>query len=428
MVLESCASGYNDPQEPDEVTVENQSKLSINIGTLEASGAGVEDTEKIKSLRIIMLSDGFVEYNNKIDFTDPNSNDVDKTAASFIYKFEKSTVPGNKKFYLFANEESVNQIKFEDIESLPKGINENMTLSDLLNHYTKEKLPSQGSLGYENSGSGKEFERIINAVYFQPDYVHKDNKIYLPYSSYYDGFKATDDPTLTIKATMYLVPVATKFTLNIKNYRRTAVVVEEILLKKYNTNNFLLAQLNEKEKNKYFNSKEYYWIDWLAYIARESNSSAELEDFNKIVGWMEEYRIPQDNTLEIKTLTSQSDKGWIIDKLIDKENPDKLEMILYYPESINIIKKEVYNSETNEYEIVDTQGYFAQFIVYEKDNPDNKLVSEWLEIDTIKTLFRDTHVILDVELYESLVEIFGEISNWKKSDSVQGFVEEKDDD
>ena len=394
--------------------------------TRASSDAATEVSEKVKTLRIIILSDGFVEYNHCFDYSGSPVS-----AETFAHSLERSTVAGNKKIYLIANEESVTTLKFENPENLAEGIENGMSLKTLLENFPKEKLPSQGTLGYSGVSSGDEFETAINSAYFFPDYKVNDNTIFLPYMGIYDGIEADNDPDKVIEKTLYVVPVATKFTFNIRNFRKTKTQVFEFNLGKVNTSTYVMARLNEEEQTKLYNNTPYYWIDWLAKVGEEQKKlpESDYKAFNEKVGWIEKYNIPDDNELEKVIFKPESAQYWEIAGLVDKNNPSTLVLTGYYPESKNLVEKEIFNPSTNQMEEMLVESYSVQLISRdERDSEKDPFESAEMEIEPLKTLFRNTHVKVNVDMYESIVEIFCEISPWTISNPAKGFVEQKDDD
>ena len=383
--------------------------------------------EKIRSLRIVVLSDGFIEYNALTDYTSTDPENGEPLAANFLQKFERSMVPGNKRIYLFANEESVGPVSFKDSSALPDGISDGMTLQAFLNHYTKDNLPAQGTNGYDNSGSGHEFMQLLSDACFTPDFSIRDNVIYLPYSAVYQDIKIDDDPEKVVERDMYVVPVATKFTFNLYNYRKERVELLEMNLAYFHSSSYVMANLDEKELNKPFNGKNYYWIDWMEQVAEASQTASDLESFNERAGWIENYSVPG---AEAKVnVTPFVWEEWSVDRLTDKSNPEKITIVRYYPESKHIVKGSVYNQDTFQYEEVDMQSYSVNFKVIEEREgtiETESFESEFMDIDTVKSLFRGTHVIVDVDMYENMVEIFCKIEPWTFV-PFQGYVQEEDD-
>ena len=412
--------------------------VALRIGAIGSRTSGNSISEKIRTLRIIMLSDGFIETNQLIDYEKEVGSTAGVSDADlFSQKFEHITVAGAKKFYLIANEKSVAELKFEDKEVLPDWWEDGMSLSDLLNHYTKETLPSEGTVGYSGS-NGLELENLLSSAFFTPDYTVTDNVIYLPYTAYYDGINATNDMSVKITKNMYLVPVATKFTFNFYNYRKEKVEMQKIELHELNSKSFVMPHLDDSELTKFLDGQLYYWIDWLKIVADGSHayedfytdSDDELLQYNDKARWIDDYFLPEEDKENVKTLVPASGDDWTIERLVDKDAPSKLTIVEYFPESIHLETNRVYNSETKRYEDVDLQTYYAQFSVkdiIETTLPVEVYTTDKLEIDKLRSLFRATHVIIDVDMFDSLVEIYCQIAPWSVR-RFQGYVQEEEDD
>lgn len=437
LISVSCSREEMDKSEPDTSESAGAPSIALKIGAVGTRTTGNSISEKIKTLRIIMLSDGFIETNQLINYEKAEGSTAGITDADlFSQKFEHITVAGSKKFYLIANEESVSEIKFEDVSDLPEWWEEGFTLSDLLNHYAKDNLPSDGTTGYPGTGSGVELERLLSAAYFNPDFSVTDNNIYLPYTAVYDGITANNDMSVKITKNMYLVPVATKFTFHFYNYRKEDVEVQKIELHELNSQSFVMPHLDESELTKTLDGQSYYWIDWLRIVAEGSHafedfyedSDDELLEYNDKAGWIDDYFLPKNDKEIVKSIERSQNDDWSIQHLIDKDAPSALTVVEYYPESIHLETKRVYNSETKRYEDVDLQTYYAQFSVKDINTglPVETYVTELMEIDKVRSLFRATHVIIDIDMFESLVEIYCQIAPWNVR-RFQGYVQEDED-
>ena len=427
-VFTSCGLKETDEPGPERDEEKGQMSVSFQVRAVNGTGSDEEISEKIGSLRIIMLSDGFIEYNSKINFdegSDPEAGG--NMAKTFSHLFQRATVPGNKRFYLIANEESVDEVLFEGAGNTPDWIEGKTSLTAFLDHYSKDKLPAEGTIGYEKSGSGREFEGYLNSLYFKPDYTVANNTVYLPYTAYYDGFTATSDPNHTEEMTMYLVPVATKFTFNLINFRDEEVDVKAITIGRVNSTNFLMASLADNEKTKKLDGTEYYWIDWLEKVVRGTHDAyedgdEELSDYNASVGWIKNYFAPESSPL-VNYVATPGEGGWKVKKTTDKDNPESISVEFYCPESIKTGRPSEDDPEVFE----DGSGkiYFVRFEIQEK-SANTPTLSEWMELDALPALFRCTHLIVDVDMYQSLVKIYCEMAPWDVW-TFKGFVKEEED-
>ncbi|MCH5237878.1 MAG: hypothetical protein J1E95_08790 [Muribaculaceae bacterium] len=458
MVFTSCSQYQTDDPDQGNPSQTGGQKMSLRIATVgngtRGEEKGDEVSEKIKSLRIVIISDCFIEYNQKFDYSQTEGGI--KNAEGTIHTLERSTVAGNKKFYLIANEESVPEISFDNISdeelreiegigNLKEGILSNgMSLTEFLEYFVKDKLPAEGTLDYLNSGTGSQFEKLINSAYFCPDLEVKDNTIYLPYTSYYEGIKAGNNPEETVAATMYLVPVATKFTFNLYNYRNQPVVLERMTFRALNPYNYLYAQLDDGEKRKSYNGKPLWWVDWLQKVAEDTNYKWEnsdhpkddLEDYNQRVGWIENYFLPLANETTNdpidKSLEKYEGEIWEVDRLRNIDEPPIINVVRYFPESFRTGKRKVFDEDGNTYSEIECQLYQLQFKVHEIR--EGNIVAEthtssFMDIDNLSALFRGTHVIIEVDMYESVVQVFCRIEQWGwNKKPYLGYVQEDDDD
>ena len=114
---------------------ENKGMVYLRIQKLESNSAFLADKveERIKSLRFIMLSDNNIEINELIP---ENKLFPDVSDNSLLFYFIYPASEGKKRFYLIANEESVNSIQYQPLDNtpLPEGIEQNISLSALLNN------------------------------------------------------------------------------------------------------------------------------------------------------------------------------------------------------------------------------------------------------------------------------------------------------
>lgn len=438
LIITACAGVNPDAEEPDDLHSADANSIVVKIGAMGTRTSGNSISEKIKTLRIIMLSDGFIETNQLIDYERGEGSTAGVSDADiFTQKFEHITVAGNKKFYLIANEESVAELKFGEDTELPNWWEEGMSLKDLLGHYAKENLPSNGTVGYPGNGSAAELERLLSAAYFTPAYNITDNTIYLPYTAVYDNITATNDMSVKITKNMYLVPVATKFTFNFYNYRKEKVEVQKIELHELNSDSFVMPHLDDSELTKTYEGERYYWIDWLKIVSERTHdyedfypdSDDELLEFNDKAGWIDDYEVPDEKKESVKTIDKPAGADWTIEHLIDKDAPSTLTVVKYFPESIHLETKSVYNSETKRYEDVDLQTYYVSFGVkdiLDTDLPVEIYVTDKMEFDKVRSLFRATHVIVDIDMFESLVEIYCQVAPWSVR-RFQGYVQEEED-
>lgn len=422
------------PVTPPPYPTESEDYLIIlNINALDDvwTNSDIDNSkEMVRSLRIVMLNDGAVELNQYV--IPPGGTDAGVNMADLDYVFTARTVEGTKTFYLFANEESVENVEFftEDGVSLPSDLPTN------LHDYLEKIKPN-----VDDVEAGENFENIIRSVYFEPDYTPDESgNIYLPYTSYYDpdytvGINSPSNITSPLQ--MYLVPVATKFMFRFVNYRPNPVDISNITVLSRNTEDFLFARVNEPDDSKIFEEKEYYWVDWLAKVSEASHESINPPDnvtFNEKYGWIENYNMPSQETVPAVFIDPDADPVETIDagtpkKTGEEDGEDEGSVEIepgiqvlgpyYMPESRNMITYTDGPNETKE-----IQRYGLTLKIHDKsDLPDHGPVFENVAIDNLQALFRNTCVLITVTMRQGKVEVYAEINDWTRK-SANGWLVE----
>lgn len=338
---------------PDNVT---EAALYLNIATIgqtRASTAELPDNEKMKSVRVVVLhaADGTVEHNRHFSLEGAQAQ---KTILLKVTPNEK------KKIYLFANEESVSTVEGATVKD------ENQTLTAFFNSYT------EGMSG---------FEAAVNNLYFAPDYsVGKP----IPMSSMYEiNFPEKGN----FDGTFYVIRVATKFMVNFMNWRGEEVIVENFTIANHADKNFLMAHVNDSEQNEeLFNGKT--WIDWLKEV---SDASSEDDDYatTEAAGWLKDYELPEQADKE-KTYTHGRVTVGLPTVDIDNPNNSKPGVaknipVFYLPES----KSPKAGATDGE------QEYTLTIKINGRDEP------FVCKLPNLKALFRNTHVVVDITMYNS---------------------------
>ena len=336
---------------PDNVT---EAALYLNIATIgqtRASTAELPDNEKMNSVRVVVLhaADGTVKHNRHFSLEGAQAQ---KTILLKVTPNEK------KKIFLFANEESVSTVEGVTVEG------ENQTLTAFFNSYT-EGMPG--------------FEAAVNNLYFAPDYSGGKP---IPMSSMYE----IDFPEKgNFDGTFYVVRVATKFMVNFMNWRGEEVIVDNFTIASHADKNFLMAHVNDSEQNEQlFNGKT--WIDWLKEV---SDASSENDDYatTEAAGWLKDYRLPAQAD---KTKTYTHGTVIVGVPIVDIENPDDSKPgvaenvpVFYLPESMNP-KAGVTDGEQEYTLTIDIDGRTEPFVY---------------TLPNLKALFRNTHVMVNITLY-----------------------------
>ena len=392
-----------------------------------------EVREMIGSLRIILLSDGIIECNKLVEFNGPGPF----AASQFKYDFTWKTFAGKKSFYIIANEGSVTdglQFRLPDgDEGFLPDVPESLT--ELLDSYEAVGKEGLGNAAAESSCA--ELERVLKSICFEPDYTAKNGDLYLPYVSYYS---ADDVEALNIRKgdflgeeapyTLYLVPVATKFTFNFTNYRPNDVEINNITVSSANGASFLMARVGKDDYTKLYGTSDdkntwlpYYWIDWLARVSEASHQNEDFDNnqnFNTKYGWISNYDIPAGDTpaphVFIDAGTSRKvDKAVKTGAAGEEEDgtPGTLTLNSYYlPESRNI------DTETGRQAYYITLGLHD---VTQKDEDDPKFENQ--PIQNLNALFRNTRVIINVVMRQGNVRVYAEIAKWSEK-SANGWVVE----
>lgn len=368
---------------------------SLDAGLPSSGGDGV--TEKIKTLRVIVLEDkedGKVECNRLIP--------IGASAAAFRYEFVLPTTAGTKAVYLIANEESVGAIRGEFPAGLPTA-----SLTELAESF--------------GVGTGAaSFRQAMEAVYFAPVYA-PDPKggIYLPYVSLYDGIEMIKDQVTT--QTMYLVPVATKFTFHFVNKRAFGISVNQIGVTAVDSDNFLFARVGERDSLKVFDNPEkpLYWIDWLAAVAAKTQEAGNFganETVNEKYGWISDYALPAPGPEERELLA----ESILVPAAQDEIPGEAVCGPCYFPESRNTFDKDG--------KLIEEQRYFLSLELEDKNPTPPATVPKFekQQIENLKSLFRNTSVLIRITMSQDAVKAYAEIADWSRK-SANGWVLDGED-
>lgn len=414
---ESCVYEYGpDGVKPGEA---RNVRLALDVRALVNSPVNTGINEKVNSLRVIMLGNETIETVIHLDAT--TDGFIPALADQFSYLLTVNTKEGFKRFYIIANEESVGNVSYqlseEEKEELDITLSGNFT--ELLDEFSE---------GYDAAT----FTKVINSVYFEPSYYIDGNKeINLPYSAYYDMLLTGVEGET--KATFYLVPVATKFYFQFTSYREAPVYVNGISLEKVDSKNFVMARVGAKDYYKYFGTLSYYWIDWLAEVSKASWDNTEYDDnvpFNSNNGWIMDYTLPEttqcekydffgiQNRLEVPaaTVTEQVGDDGEIESTV---TPSRVVSGPYYiPESQNMEIPDPTNSSTDPF-----QAYYLTMLLEDTADGEDPPAFEHIAIGNLQALFRNTYVVIRVEMNQGDIEVYAQINEWNKK-SANGWVNE----
>lgn len=411
-VFDRVQDTSEDVDNPDRVRL----VLRINaLGNDAKNPDGVQ--ELVKSLRIIIFDkSGFIEVNEAVDL-----ESEEYLATRFSYLFEATMKANTKRLYLIANEESVNKVELGTDPEFTSDIPRN-SLTALLDYFPAEPEPEDDEA--DHHFRGPLFEKILNALSFEPDYdsMRSGAGIYLPYASMYElGY--FDLNSAHISRPFYLVPVATKIDFEVVNYRRSDIIFKDILLCNTNVSNYLNARLPEEDRKMTLEGKEVWWIEWLAACSLASQTAEDNVAFNQKWGWIDTYIMPDDRLAEWSLVPPG--ETWRMDKIYDKDYPDiKNFGPCYLPEGKNIIEE--VDEETGEKSY--RHRYSLKFKILDSNAGDfqEELTMDGFELDNTKALFRGTHLKVYIDLYEKAIEIYAEIVPWKLV-PFRGYVQQDDD-
>lgn len=412
----------------------------LQIGALGTSSTQPNDiVEMVNSLRVIVIDKetGQLDVNEKVSLALP-----EYTAKNFKYLFVRNLNHGDKRVFLIANEEQVGQVSLTDKTGVPTDL-PLTSLSALLDYFKVDKVEKPAT---EATGDGTEppvetptnfvgntFANVLNRVYFKclNEYKISGNKILLPYSAYYElNVEQGESPITQMEQTLHLVPVATKFDFVITNYRRHAAYVDNIVISSLNSHNYLNAQLNEQEqrRSRPNETEKIWWIDWLESCASESQKTSSSDGLNLEWGWIEKYEMPLPNEPMVKLALNTGNQTWKMDALVNMSQPSTLFLGSFYvPESLNLVTPLPTEGDSAADSVAEAvQTYSLTFEVHDETEKDHTTL-EGNVIDTLKSLFRATHVIIYVEFYESEAAIYTEIVPWTVV-PFKGYVQIDDED
>lgn len=437
---------------------DTQTIFVLHIAPISMQAAQSSDrvvAEKIRTLRVIAISrpaegssagengEGTIEINRLINFSDPS-------ASGFSYSLSWKTTPGKKDFYIFANEKiisGVGSLQFAADADVPDAVKSMESLTEVLNRY--KATPSSDKFGLSDNAnastdnntaddgneapsSASEFKTVINAMQFAPQYTIDENAIFLPYSTCYEDVEVNAGINLK---DMFLVPVATKFYFRFYNYRKHAVKIQELTIKKTDSKNFLLGQVGDDDRTKVFTSdpddesknERYYWVDWLAKVADEThkNLTPDNGDINERYGWISDYSMPETSVRTEQTLIGGDGTDPVGGRLrlpeatIPARGPledmagDLYLGPYYFPESRFMVSR-TEKDENNADVTVEEQQYTMGLHLHdtEVDSSTSNDFKEDLAIGNVRSLFRDTCVLIQVTMREGDVEVYAEMADW----------------
>lgn len=337
-----CSERAEDEPMPERPT--NKCVLMLHTGIIEQSRAAneISPQDMIRTLRtIIVRPNGKVEHNDFVDFGNhPQSS---------CYRIFEVEPENGKRIYFIANE---------------GGANEDLTSS--LTNFSKDK---------------------VNDLVF----TLKADAEAIPMSSVYEINIPKQKER--VEEEMYVVRAATKISYRFINHRLSAVTVNSIDVNSIAENMYLLPHVNEPDLKKDFDNEPLPWIEWLKKVADESQDLLQ-ENPTLIDPPLADYR------------------GWIKEYDISTEihSPYNLPMNINLPASMKedaspILSKEYYMHESKHNLSVERdQQYTMTFHLTEHlADGTSKDIELEKDFNNLKALFRNTHVLVDVEIASEIV-------------------------
>lgn len=332
------------PPEPDAGSV-----LMVRAGILESGRSAVQipDCEKINTLRTIVTdADGRVEHNDFIDYgLHP------QTSCYRIFEVK----PGVKHMYFIANEK----------------------------------------------GAGSALQRVLEpfdaAALAAYTFTQTDGPI--PATAVCDAEVTAADAGRRIEMETSLVRAATKVSFRFKNYRRSDVEVNSIDISSIAASMYLMPRVKEPDLYKDFGSERLHWTEWLRRVSDESQKNLEYpSDYDPALarsrGWIMAYDVPAGVAHSKATITMSGLK--VPREMTESQRPVVTDEY-YYNES-------KYNTPAAAPDGV--QSYTMTFHLTEHlvDDPGKtRQITQTLPFPNLDALFRNTHVLVDVEFNSEII-------------------------
>lgn len=395
----------------------NTTVLYLELRALNPSAISTP-VEKIKSVRVIILGNETKEA----DTDDPAGTgtvEVTTVECNRLYELPVSNVSGfsytltwpsklgKKSVYVIANEESVGD-----------------DLTTKLNLYTEE------------SDAGDLVDWLEDYT-FEPEYDSTGSTIFLPYT-----FSKTDFipvPREVNEVNCWLVPVATKFVFHFQNNRSTPVRINSISMAYANSGNYIFPHIAESQQYMEYGDKTLYWPDWLAAVSQASWNHPEYGDnewFNGQYGWITAYSVPDQTDAEVyEFIADGSAEAFTIPgtrEVTDDEGNTETEAsthttrVYYLPESINYQdpEKPALDPDAEIPEGTD-QVYYLTIDIQDLGPVGKAPKFVNVPIPNLNALFRNTFVVIQMNMNQGDIKIYAEIAPWNKVTS-NGWVSEGD--
>ena len=390
-IFASCI--YDSDTPIDNEIQDDKALLVLNIGALgsDRGTRAMSDDEVINTLRLVILDGDEVEWTENVHIEHPAKSQT----------FMVLLKTGPKKVFLVANAEDVPIYvpgEIDETTGKPKAT----TVEEFFSRYPI------GSTGFKDA---------VNSVYFDNSYFNADGSI--PLTAVYDinvEYKVYKDDNGTEKGNffdLWLVKAATKYTVNFTNKRSSPLYLNELSISSLYQQMYLIPQVNEQTKG------GKYWIDWLHEVSDLSHLEGNLTEqgnieFNKAYGWIKDYSVPGKETFVFSPVTGanltipglQTSAGQQAEPGTASIGP------FYATEGKNLIEN---NADGD-------QSYLLTLKLTDTKDNQERVLSRTLP--NLSALFRNTHVIINIDFDESYMHVYGEIGDWQ-SENVYGSLTEE---
>lgn len=351
--------------------------LVLRVAAPGHTRAGESVNELISSLRVVIVAENVVEFNEPIYSGEP---------LEICEKTIKITT-GPKQIYLIAN-----------AENLTLYGPASTTASDFFDAFPV------GSFG---------FEAAVNSLYFENSYY--DTATAIPLTACYDIDARAGGQELDF----WLVRAATKYSIHFENTRNMGVTLKELSIASLQDRMYLMPHVGPTQQT----IGGYYWIDWLRQVADQSNEPGNATnpgntEFNDRVGWITDYSVPVNSKKFTFTPISNASIEIPGEQTSSGENPEPGIKDLgpfYSTEGKALIDPD--DPDGN-------QQYTLHLTLVDNKSGEQEITLSRV-LPNLSALFRNTHVIINIGLSEGYMHIYAQIQNWETPPPYYGSATEE---
>lgn len=185
----------------------------------------------------------------------------------------------------------------------------------------------------------------------------------------------------------WLVHAATKISYRFKNYRLSPVTVNKIEINQTAQNMYLLPHVGSTDLQKTFDTETLSWIEWLKRVSDESQALLDNPDLDPDLatkrGWITDYSVPDNVTYR----------------------SEELQMNITLPKEMAadatpICSNEYYMHESRYIPANNGQQQYTMTFHLTEGGKEIRLTEDFTNL---KALFRNTHVLIDVDIASEIV-------------------------